>query len=240
VPTVLVTGANRGLGLEWVRQYSEDNWSVIACVRKASAATELQALGAKRSKQIEIHALDVTDFAAIDALAAQLKGRAIDVLINNAGTMGAQNFATGGLSAGRFGVSDFDDWVQVFRINAFAPMKMAEAFVEHVERSEQKKIVSLSSIVGSMGKNSVGGLYGYRGSKAALNAIMHSMGIDLARKHGICAVPLHPGWARTAMGGERADIDPVTSVTGMRKVIAALTLEDTGRFLMYDGSELPW
>ncbi|MBK6599674.1 MAG: SDR family oxidoreductase [Proteobacteria bacterium] len=240
MPTVLVTGANRGLGLELVRQYRDDGWHVIACARKPAAATELQKLAAAQTERVEIHALDVTDFAAVDGLAAALRGRAIDVLLNNAGTMGAQSFATVGLEAGKFGAADFTDWAQTFRINTFAPMKMAEAFVEHVARSDQKKIVSISSIVGSIAKNNVGGLYAYRASKAALNAIMHSMGIDLARSHGICAVPLHPGWARTDMGGERADIDAVASVTGMRKVIAALALEKAGRFYMYDGSELPW
>ena len=240
MPTVLVTGANRGLGLEWVRQYGAADWHVIACARRPGDATELQALAAKHSRRIEIHALDVTDFAAIGALAQQLRDRSIDVLINNAGTMGAQNFASGGLSAGKFGASDFDAWSRVFRINTLAPMRMAEAFVEHVARSEQKKIVSISSIVGSIAKNSIGGLYAYRSSKAALNAIMHSMGIDLAREQSICAVAMHPGWARTDMGGERADIDAMTSVSGMRKVIAGLTIEQSGSFLMYDGSELPW
>jgi NAD(P)-dependent dehydrogenase (short-subunit alcohol dehydrogenase family) len=119
-------------------------------------------------------------------------------------------------------------------------MKMAEAFVGHVARSSQKKIVTLTSILGSIGKNSIGGLYAYRASKAAVNAMMRSMAIDLAATHGIAATALHPGWVRTDMGGPRADIDAVTSVGGMRRVIDELTLENAGRFWMYDGSKLPW
>ena len=240
MPTVLVTGANRGLGLEWVRQYAGDGWTVLACARNPRTATDLGTVASRYPHQIEVHALDVTDFVAIDTLASRLGDRAIDVLISNAGTMGTHSFSTGGLSAGKFGASDFDEWQQVFRINTFAPMKMAEAFLPHVTRGGQKKIVAVSSIVGSMARNNVGGMYAYRSSKAALNAVMHSMGIDLARKHTICAVPLHPGWARTDMGGDKADIDAATSVAGMRKVIAALTIEQSGKFYMYDGSELPW
>jgi NAD(P)-dependent dehydrogenase (short-subunit alcohol dehydrogenase family) len=119
-------------------------------------------------------------------------------------------------------------------------MKMAEAFVQQVARSGQKKIVSLTSIVGSIAKNNVGSLYSYRGSKAALNAVMKSLAIDLGRKHQIIAIPLHPGWARTEMGGPKADIDATTSVAGMRAVIAGLDKSKAGRFWMYNGEELPW
>lgn len=242
MPTVLVTGANRGLGLELVRQYAADGWHVIACARDPARAPELGAIAAaaRAPAHVEVHALDVEDHAAIDALARRLDGRAIDVLINCAGTMGQGSFAAEGLTFGRFGGSDFDDWTRTLRINAIAPMKMAEAFVEHVARSEQKKIVNVTSIIGSIAKNQIGGLYAYRASKAALNAITRSLAIDLARTHGIVATVLHPGWARTDMGGPRADIDATTSVTGMRRVIAGLDREKAGRYWMYDGSELPW
>jgi NAD(P)-dependent dehydrogenase (short-subunit alcohol dehydrogenase family) len=119
-------------------------------------------------------------------------------------------------------------------------MKMAEAFVGHVAKSDQKKIVTLTSMLGSVGINRIGGLYAYRASKAAVNAMMKSMAIDLAKAHGIAATALHPGWVRTELGGPQADIDAQTSVAGMRKVIDALTLETAGRFWVYDGSELPW
>jgi NAD(P)-dependent dehydrogenase (short-subunit alcohol dehydrogenase family) len=235
VATVLVTGASRGLGLELARQYAADGWEVIACAREPEAARPLATLAAAADSRITLARLDVTDFTAIDALAKALEGRPIDVLINCAGTMGQ---GTSGWSA--FGKSDFALWEQIFRLNAFAPIKMAEAFVAHVARSEQKKIVSVSTLMASMSRNTLGGFYAYRGSKAALNAMMVSLALDLGRKHGIVAGILHPGWVRTDMGGARADIDAPTSVTGMRRVIAGLDRERSGRFWAYDGTELPW
>lgn len=240
MPTVLITGASRGLGLEFVRQYANEGWHVLACARDPQRSTALQQRRAAHPGQIECHVLDLLDHDSIDALAATLAGRAIDVLINSAGTMGRGSFATEGLNFGRFGHSDFTDWCEVYKLNVIGPMKMAESFVDHVARSEQKKIVTLTSILGSIEKNRIGGLYAYRASKAAVNAVMRSMAIDLARSHGIAATAVHPGWVRTDMGGPQADIDAETSIAGMRKVIAALTKETAGRYWMYDGSELPW
>lgn len=240
MPTVLVTGASRGIGLEFVRQYAADGWRVLACVRSPQRATDLQQLAEQSAGQVTVHALDVEDHASIDALATALSAELIDVLINSAGTMGAGSFAREGRAFGKFGNSDFADWERVYRINVIGPMKMAEAFVGHVARSSQKKIVTLTSILGSIGRNSIGGLYAYRASKAAVNAVMRSMSIDLASAQGIAATTMHPGWVRTDMGGPRADIDVVTSVSGMRRVIDGLTTENAGRFWMYDGSKLPW
>ena len=228
MPTVLVTGASRGLGLELVRQYAADGWEVLACARQPEGATELVALAAQGKGRIERHVLDLDDLATIDALAARLEGRPIDVLLNSAGTMG------------RGSSSDFDDWATVLRVNVMGPMKMAEAFVEHVAASRQKKIVALSSVIGSIASNRIGSLYAYRASKAALNAVMRSLSIDLQKSHGIHVAPIHPGWVRTDMGGPRADIDAPASVAGIRKVIDALDAERAGRFWMYDGTELPW
>ena len=239
MPTVLITGANRGLGLEFARQYRAAGWQVIATCREPGAAAELQALRTGASG-FELQPLDVADFATIDALAARLAGRPIDVLLNSAGIMGKGNFGAEGLAFGRFGSSDFDDWAQVLRVNVMGPMKMAEAFVRHVAASQQKKIVALSSIVGSIARNRAGSLYAYRASKSALNAVMRSLAIDLQKSHGILAAPIHPGWVQTDMGGARADIDAATSVRGIRAVIAALDADRAGRFWMYDGSELPW
>lgn len=238
MPTVLITGAARGLGLELVRQYAADGWRVIACARDPAAA-ELAAIAASGDGRVTTHPLDVTDHAAIDVLARKLEGIPIDVLLNVAGTMGAESFARKGMSIQRFGRSDYDDWMQTFRVNVFGPMKVAEAFLQHVAASEQKKIVTLTSMVGSIGGNTVGGLYAYRSSKAAANAVMKSMSIDLKR-YGIIALPMHPGWARTEMGGPQAPVDPAESVAGMRALIAVLTPEDGGRFLQFDGSELAW
>lgn len=238
MPTVLVTGAARGLGLEFVRQYSRDGWRVLACARDPSAP-ELAQLAAASAGKVTTHPLDVADPASITALAAALEGTKIDVLLNNAGTMGSQSFAKSGTAIQRFGQSDYADWEQMFRINTLGPMRMAEAFVEHVAASDRKVIATLTSIVGSIGSNNFGGLYAYRSTKAAANAVMKSMGLDLARK-GIVAVPIHPGWARTAMGGPNAPIDPVDAVTGVRKVIDGLTKEMAGRFWQFDGAEAVW
>lgn len=239
MPTVLITGAGRGLGLELAEQYARDGWRVHAGVRNPSVTPELNAAAAASDGRLTVHTLDVGDHASIEALARQLDGQAIDVLINNAGTMGEQSFADKGTTMQRFGQSDYADWTLQFRINVFGPMKMAEAFVNHVAASDQKKIVTLTSVIGSIGGNNFGGLYGYRSSKAAANAVMKSMSLDLARK-GIIVNPLHPGWVRTGIGGPKGELDVTTSITGLRQVIAGLRKETAGRFLQYDGKELPW
>jgi NAD(P)-dependent dehydrogenase (short-subunit alcohol dehydrogenase family) len=239
MPTVLITGAGRGLGLEFVRQYAADGWTVVATARTPDRHAELGALIKAAAGRIKLHSLDVADHAAIDALAARYDGVPIDVLINNSGTMGQQSFVGQGMQAQRFGSSDYEDWTYTFRVNALAPMKMAEAFVEHVAASAQKKIVTLSSLIASIGSNNLGGLYAYRSTKAAVNAIMKSMALDLARR-GIIAVPLHPGWAATDLGGPNAPVRPQHSVAGLRQVIAGLSKEKSGRFWQFDGKELPW
>ncbi len=240
MPTVLITGANRGLGLEFASQYAADGWDVIACARRPEEAAALQEIAEGDAHRLEVHPLDVADHSSVDALAATLEGRPIDVLINSAGTMGRGDFAKVGLAMDRFGEADYEDWTQVLRVNLLGPMKMAEAFIENVAASEQKKLVTLSSVIGSIASNTIGGLYSYRASKAGLNAIMRAMAIDLGRSRGVIAIPLHPGWVRTDLGGPRADIDAPESVAGMRKLIAGLDKDAAGRFWMYDGTELPW
>jgi len=228
---VLTTAAGRGIGLEIVRQYAAEGWNVLACARSPEKATELSQIAEQSGGRVVIHRLDATDFAAIDELARKTAGQAIDVLINTAGMMGRTT---------SFGSSDYSEWERVFRLNTFAPTKMCEAFVQHVARSEQKKFVSLTTLMASIAKNELGAFYVYRGSKAALNAIMHSMSFDVGRKFGISVGLIHPGWVRTDMGGSQASVDVRTSVAGIRKVIAALKKENTGRFWNYDGEEFPW
>jgi NAD(P)-dependent dehydrogenase (short-subunit alcohol dehydrogenase family) len=234
--TVLVTGANRGLGLEFVRQYASQGWRVLAACRGSSA--ELDAL-AEEYDEVTIESLDVADHANIDALAQQLQGVAIDVLLNNAGMYGPVPFSQGGVAHQAFGNTDYVNWQRVMQVNLFGPMKMAEAFITHVQASEQKKIVTLSSMLGSMGLNTIGGMYPYRTSKAAVNMMMHSMGIDL-QKQGVLAVAMHPGWARTAMGGENAEIDPREGVIGVIDVIEQLSTDHLGQLNAYDGSVMPY
>ncbi|RMF97532.1 MAG: SDR family oxidoreductase, partial [Gammaproteobacteria bacterium] len=149
------------------------------------------------------------------------------------------SFAERGLAAQSFGSLDYDDWAEVMRVNVFGPTRMAEAFLPQLLASRQKKIVTLTSIVGSMELNTSGGLYAYRSSKAAVNAVMRSMAIDLAPQ-GVLAVAIHPGWARTEMGGPKAPLEPADAVRGVRRVIAALRPEQLGRVLGYDGEVLPY
>jgi NAD(P)-dependent dehydrogenase (short-subunit alcohol dehydrogenase family) len=241
MPSLLITGANRGLGLGLVKLYADDGWRIFACCRDPGKATELNAVAAKSGGKVSVHPLDVENHATIDALAKTLAGQPIDVLLNVAGYYGSKIVSEpGGLQ--KFGESDYAEWARIYKINVMGPMKMCEAFVENVAASQQKKMVNISSIVGSIGTigNGYGGnMYGYRASKAALNAITRGMAEDL-KPRGVIVVPMHPGWVRTDMGGPSADIDTRTSVTGMKKVIDGLTAADTGKYMVYDGSTLPW
>jgi len=232
--TVLITGANRGLGLGLARCYLDDGWNVIALARQASA--DLKGLNCP---SLDIRECRLTDDRELAAVADSLAEQTIDVLINNAGRMAKTKTQTSGESVQGFGHFNRDLWHDVFDINLFTPMHLAELLVDQVSRAERGRIVTLSSTLGSMALNDSGGLYAYRASKAAVNAIMKSMSIDLA-KRGIIAVAMHPGWVQTDMGGARATLDIGTSVRGMKKVIDGLRPADSGRFLSWDGSELPW
>ena len=228
--SILVTGANRGLGLEFVRQYAKDGWRVWACCRHPDKARELQQLAARHAN-ISVHGLDVADHRHIDALAQELRDVPMDILLNNAGMYGGDDE--------NFGALNYHVWEHAFRINTMAAAKMAEAFLGHVERSEKRLIAAITSLMGSMGDNGSGGSYLYRSSKAALNAVMVSLARDLKVRR-IGALVLHPGWVKTDMGGPHADITAETSVRGMRKVMEDFTLQNSGRFIAYDGAELPW
>jgi NAD(P)-dependent dehydrogenase (short-subunit alcohol dehydrogenase family) len=225
---VLITGANRGIGLEFTQQYAQDGWDVLACCRDPQHAGTLQAL-AKSYANIRILLLDVADFAQIDALALQLKNDKIDVLINNAGVYPESSLAD----------ADTEDWLEAFKINTIAPLKMVTAFTTHVANSELKKIATLSSKMGGMSDNTSGGSYIYRSTKTAVNMVMKSLSIDV-KPAGIAVVTLHPGWVLTDMGGSNALINTKTSVTGLRQVIENLNLSNTGKFIAYDGKEIAW
>jgi NAD(P)-dependent dehydrogenase (short-subunit alcohol dehydrogenase family) len=236
MPVVLITGSNRGLGLEFARQYCAAGWQVIATCREPSAAAELQELRAAHPR-LELHALDVGDFTTIDRLAATLAGRPIDVLLNNAGVFGPKPGAENDRRQ-EFGSMDYGIWAEVLRVNLMAPMKMAEAFVEHVAASAQKKIVAVSSTEGSS-PNAKGGIYAYRTSKAALNMLMQNLAPDLAPR-GIVTAAFCPGWIRTRMGGPRAPLEAPPSIAGLRSVIDGLTPERSGKFWLWNGQALPW
>lgn len=180
--------------------------------------------------RVKVYPLDVTQPRQIQFLAHELRPQPIDILMNNAGLRGLRE---------KFGDVDESTWIDVLKVNTIAPLKMAEAFVDHVARSERKILATVSSDMGSIQKNRSGRDYIYRSSKAAVNAVMKNLSIDLKNK-GIIVVTLHPGWVETAMGGERAPLSVEKSVTAMRSVLASVTLKDTGKFYGYDGSEIPW
>lgn len=229
--TILITGANRGLGLAFCAQYAAEGWQVIATCRAPDAATELQQLAA-RYANLSLVALNVEDFAQVSALADTLSAQPIDVLLNNAGVYGDER-------GQGFGHLDYQAWSRVLMVNTLAPVKMTEAFLPHLQRGQHKLVVSISSLMGSMTDNTSGGSILYRSSKAALNAAMKSLSIEL-KAQGIGVLILHPGWVKTDMGGPNAPLDIPSSVGGMRAVIAQFTLQQTGQFLKYDGSVLPW
>jgi len=236
MPTLLITGANRGLGLGLTDLYLADGWRVHACVRDTSRAKALSDLSVTTHGQLTIHAVDVEDHDTIDALAAVLRGQSIDLLLNVAGFYGSKIISDpGGLQ--RFGESNFSEWEKMFRINVIAPMKMAESFVENIAKSAQKKIVTLTSVIGFEGARESSNVFGYRATKTASNAVMKAMAIAL-KPRGIIALPLHPGWVRTEMGGPNADIDVETSVVGMKKVIDGLKPDDAGTLMTYDGRRI--
>lgn len=231
MPNVLITGANRGIGLEFTRQYAEAGWQVFACSRHTDAR-ELNALADKYTGKISLHTLDVADSNQIENLARQLKGTPIDVLLNNAGIYPGGNKET-------FGSIDYDAWVKAFQVNTMAPLKMAESFAENVAKSSEKKIVNITSKMGSIDDNTSGGYYLYRSSKTALNMVVKSLSLDLAPR-GITTIVLHPGWVQTDMGGSNAPTPPDRSVAGMRRVIAGLSLKDSGKFYDFNGQEILW
>ena len=235
MPTVLISGANRGLGLALTRSYLEDGWRVLACARKLS--DDLSDV-LSRAGNHEFFQLDVSKHDDIEGLARRIQ-EPLDVLLNNAGRFGKVNFPEGGIQDQAFGVTDFDDWAQTFRVNVMGPMKLSECLVDQVAASEQRKIVTFTSMVGSSKYNTTGGIYAYRTSKAAVNMMMLSMAIDLAPR-GILAAAMHPGWARTDMGGANAEIDVPTAVRGIREVIREMDQDKLGQILVYDGSTMPY
>ena len=227
MPSVLITGANRGLGLEFTRQYAADGWRVFAACRDPAGARDLAAV----EGDVSAETLDVDDGPQVAALANKLSGQPIDVLINNAGIYGPKGVTRDTVV--------YDAWGQVFRTNAMSPLAVSAAFAANVAQGGQKKIITLSSIMGSIAENDSSGDFIYRSSKAAVNAVMKSLAGDL-KSEGITVAVLHPGWVRTDMGGPDAAIEAPESVTGMRAVIAGLKESDSGRFLNYDGTEIPW
>lgn len=229
MPSILITGANRGLGFEFARQYAESGYRVFATARKLDEAVALRAL-AKKHDAISLHALAVNEADSLRALVDQLAGVPLDILLSNAGTMGPKQQSLGKI--------DYAGMLETLNTNAIAPLRLAEALLENVAKSERKLIAAVTSGMGSIADSS-GGYYAYRASKAALNMSYHNLALDL-RGRGIIAVVINPGWVKTDMGGPGATLEPAASIRAMREVFDKLSLTDSGKFMNYSGGTLTW
>ena len=223
--TVLITGANRGLGLEFARQYSAAGWKVIGTARKPATATDLKDLG------VRVMQLDVADAESVAAMAAALADEPIDLLINNAGMANRDGMS--------FETLSFEGIERVLQVNTIGPMRVTRALLPHLRLGKGRQIVHITSGLGSIEENTEGGFYGYRESKAALNMFNRSLAVNL-KEEGFTCVVMSPGWVRTDMGGPQAKLSPEESITGMKKVIDGLSAEDTGTFQSWDGTIRAW
>jgi NAD(P)-dependent dehydrogenase (short-subunit alcohol dehydrogenase family) len=229
--TYFITGCNRGLGLEFVQQLLVRGQRVIATCRDIATATDLTALALKHSGQLSLIEMDVADEASMRDAVDLLNDEPIDVFINNAGVYGPRD--------ANFGHVKAPAMAEVLYTNAVAPMLLTQLLIANVRKGSGKKLVYISSKMGSIEDNGRGGSYIYRSSKTALNSIVKSLSIDLASE-GIAITTLHPGWVRTDMGGPNGNIDAPESVSGLLNVIDGLSVANTGQFYNYDGSTIAW
>jgi NAD(P)-dependent dehydrogenase (short-subunit alcohol dehydrogenase family) len=228
--TVLITGANRGLGLEFVRQYALAGTRVLACARRPAEAATLLDLAAASNGEVTVHPLDVASDASVSHLAAEIGDMPVDILINNAGVYGGDHQSLGDI--------DYETWLRTLSINTLGPIRVTEALRSNLAKGTLKRVVAITSKMGSNPEHKGTALI-YRSSKAALNNAVRGLSIAL-RSEGIVAVAMHPGWVKTDMGGEAAPLTPPESVASMIKVIASLTPAASGTFLNYNGEEIPW
>ncbi|HEY4940056.1 MAG TPA: SDR family oxidoreductase [Rhizomicrobium sp.] len=224
--TILVTGANRGIGLEFVRQYAAEGADVIACCRAPQRADALKIIGGK----VRLMTLDVADAKSVAALKHALGGTPIDILINNAGVGGPRERAKG--------IIDAEGWLKIFATNAIAPVTVAVALHENLMLGREKKLVTITSQLGSIANHS-GGAYPYHASKAAVNSFMRGLSKEWARD-GIAIGIFHPGWVKTDMGGQGAPLTTEQSVTGLRARIVELSPRNSGSYRDYAGKEIAW
>ena len=222
--TVLVTGANRGIGLELARQYAAEGWQVIGTARRPDAATELRETGAR------VVQLDVTDPDSVMGMADELAGEPIDILINNAGILPAMS---------TLAAIDFEDYERVLAVNTIGPVRVTQALMPNLRAGNLKKIVGISSGAGSIEGNTSGGLYGYRESKAALNMFTRSVASELGPEGYTCIV-MNPGWVQTDMGGPNAFVKVQDSAAGLRAVINKVSPADNGTFWTFQGEQQAW
>ena len=228
--TILVTGANRGLGIEFVEQYLNEGNEVIATYRNENSSMDLIEMGNERSN-LKLLQLDVSSNKSLNSFAENLGDSPIDIFINNAGVYGPRNSS--------FGNVDEENWIPAIKINAIAPILLTQLIIKNIRSGADKKLIYITSKMGSIDDNKGGGAYVYRSSKTALNAVVKSLSVDLENE-GIVVALIHPGWVKTDMGGPNALIERDTSVRGMTEVISNLDITSTGNFYNYDGSIIPW
>ena len=231
MPTVLITGANRGIGLELSYQYLTLGFNVISTCRLVNNASQLQTLKQRFQNTLQILALDLLSEDSIKNFQKLIHNLPIDIFISNAGVYGPRNVSLGNITS--------KDWINVLTINTVSPLLLTQQILENIKLGQEKKIIFISSKVGSIKENTGGGVYAYRSSKTALNQVVKSLSIDL-ESDKIGAFSIHPGWVKTDMGGPNATIDTKTSVAGMIRVISNLTFKDTGSFFNYDGEVIAW
>ena len=231
IKKILVTGANRGLGLGLVKKFLKNNEKVICTTRNISKSKELILCKEKYNDNLEICELDLLDKDSPNILSNFLGDETIDLFINNAGVIGH--------SAQHFKSVSLNHWLEVLKVNLIAPLLITQSIIKNIEKSSERKIYFISSKVGSIEDNKSGGMYIYRSSKTALNQVVKSLSIDL-KPLGISVISLHPGWVRTEMGGPNALISVEESVNGMIDVISNTSIINSGQFINYDGTRLPW
>ncbi len=223
-PTVVITGANRGLGLEFARQFSAAGFEVIGTARRPDEADDLRSLG------VRIEQLDVTDARSVEQFAAAIGDHPVDILVNNAG-IGGRVLSIEDLDAERVR--------RIFEVNCLGPMRVTQAMLPALRAGDRKLIVNITSLLGSIERNTRGGYYGYRESKAALNMFTRSLAVELDPEGFTCIV-MNPGWVRTGLGGPGARLSPAESIGAMITVIDGLKPADSGAFFSHDGERVPW
>ena len=228
--TILVTGANRGLGIEFVEQYLNEGNEVIATYRNENSSMDLIEMDNERSN-LKLLQLDVSSKKSLNSFAKNLGNAPIDIFINNAGVYGPRNSS--------FGNVDEENWIPAIKVNTIAPILMTQLIIKNIRSGADKKLIYITSKMGSIDDNKGGGAYVYRSSKTALNSVVKSLSVDLENE-GMTVALIHPGWVKTDMGGPSALIDKDTSVRGMTEVISNLDISSTGNFYNYDGSIIPW
>jgi NAD(P)-dependent dehydrogenase (short-subunit alcohol dehydrogenase family) len=232
MPSILVTGSNRGLGLEWVRQYAALGWRVYATCRFPEQADTLQQL-AQQYDSFSIHTLDVTSTEQLQQLTEDLGEAPIDLLVNNAGVY----FERWGKD--KLGSIDYEAWLETLKVNTLGAVRVTEALRSNLACSDKRLVVTVTSTMGSIGDNTSPNDYAYRSSKAALNAAMKGLALEV-EPLGIGILLVHPGWVRTRMGGDEGRFSVEESVTNMRKLVDGFRPADSGRFYRYDGTIIPW